>query len=160
MNKPSVTQLRQVVRGFRRLARELTHARQAASPDQVPLLASLEELARQAQKNLDRYLERVTRQSVRSLRDLKKTRQCFRHKLPLPGEPLQWHLQTTMYDTCPSCGDPTIEMNGRRHRFCTSCNDDWHLPRGVGEWKDRKLRARRPRRLPEDDPHLVHLPRL
>ena len=152
MDKPSIEQLRQGVREVRRLARRLTHARQAASPDQVRDMASLEKLACQAQKNLDSYLARVTHQSVRPLCDLKETRKCFRHKLPLPGEPLHWHLQIAIYDVCPSCGRPTIEMEGRRRRFCTSCGKDWRLPYGVGKWKERKLRAHRPRRLPEDDP--------
>ena len=158
MNEPSVEQLRQAVRDARRLSRRLTHARQAASPDQMPLMASLEKLACQAQKNLGSYQERLTRRSVRPLCDLKETRRCFRNKLPLPGEALQWHLQTTMFDVCPSCGCPTIEKEGRRHRFCTSCNDDWRLPRGVGHWIEQKLRARKPKRLPEDDPLLCRFP--
>ena len=153
MNEPSASELlRRVVRNARRLARRLTHARQTASPDLVPHLASLEQLACELQKKLDRYLEGKTYRSVRPLCDLKATRRCFRYKLPLPGEPLQWHLPTTVYDVCPTCGRPTIEMKGRRYRFCTSCGSNQRLPCGVGQWKERKLRARKPRRLPEDDP--------
>ena len=158
MNKPSIEQLRQGVREVRRLARRLTHARQAASPDQVKLMASLEQLACQAQKNLDTYLERVTYQSARPLRNLKETRRCFRNKLPLPGEPLQWHLRTAFYDVCPPYGHPAIEMDGRRRRYCTSCGGIWRLSCGVGQWKEQKLRALQPRRLPEDDPLLCIFP--
>jgi len=152
MNEPSLEPLHQAARLARRLARHLTHYRQAAQPERVDQLAFLENLAIQLQKKVESYVERVTRQSVRPLCDLKETRRCFRNKLALPGEALQWHLQTTFYDTCPSCGRPTIEKEGRRRRFCTSCGGDWRLPHGVGHWKERKLRARRPRRLPEDDP--------
>ena len=152
MNEPLVKQLLQAARGVRRLAQRLTHARKAASPDQVPLLASLEKLACQTQKALDTYIERKTYQSVRPLFDLKEVRRCFRERLPLPGEPLHWHLPTTFYDVCPTCGSPTIERVGRRCRFCTSCNDDWCLSHGVGHWKEQMLRACQPKRLPEDDP--------
>lgn len=152
MNEPSLEPLRQAAQLARRLTRHLTHYRQAAQPVRVDQLAFLENLAIQLQKKFERHVEIVTRQSVRPLCDLKETRRCFRHKLPLPGEALQWHLQTTFYDVCPACGCPTIEKEGRRRRFCTSCGGEWRLPHGVGHWRERKLRARRPRRLPEDDP--------
>ena len=150
MNEPSIKQLRQGVREIQRLARLLTHARQAASPDQVEHLASLEKLACRVQRNLDSYLERLIYHSVRPLRSLKETRRCFRNKLPLPGEPLQWHLPTTIYDFCYVCRRRTIEKAGLRRRFCTSCGEYWRLPREVKYWKRLKLRARKPKRLFED----------
>lgn len=151
MNDPSPYQLRQGVLLVRRLARRLTHARQKGEVPQGQL-APLEELALRAQKNLDEFLEKAYHRSARPLRNVKEVRRCFRQKLPLPGEPLHWHLTTTMYDVCPSCRRPTIEKEGRRHRVCSACGSEYHLPQGVGIWKEQKLHQMKPNRLREDDP--------
>ena len=83
MNEPSLEPLHQAARLARRLARHLTHYRQAAQPERVDQLAFLENLAIQLQKKVESYVERVTRQSVRPLCDLKGTRRCFRSGSPV-----------------------------------------------------------------------------
>ena len=35
----------------------------------------------------------------------------------IPGQPIQWHLQTSKHDHCPACGG-AVGFLGRRHRLC------------------------------------------
>ena len=129
------------------LARRLTHARLTAPSNEVEILAPLEKMAGKVSRELDDYLSGYTKQRLKPLADLKVLRAAFRCKTPIPGEPLNWHLPSSRYDTCLFCGRPTIKMDGRRHRFCTECGGDWQLSGGVGWWCQQKIRACRPRRL-------------
>lgn len=140
------------------LAARLTHARQGAPPDRVEALASLEALAHQAHQALEQCLIHENRTAPGVGAPLAQVRHALKHKEPIPGEPLQWHLSTALYDVCPTCGMPTIEPVGRRRRMCQSCGGGWTLRQGVGRWCEQRIARCNPPRSDQDEPLLCSVP--
>lgn len=68
-------------------------------------------------------------------RDDQRIALCLKGRRPVPGWPIQWHMQTPMFDACERCLSREIHYQSQRRRICLDCDHEHRLELSIKDWR-------------------------